>query len=116
MQAPPRQVNLLGCASAVVLVGALFAFAPHARADAPPCRYSFGMGTVYDIDTARTWQQSIDGVTHTWADASAYCAALSVDGGGWRLPTIHELHTLVDESLANPAIDTTAFPNTPDGG
>ena len=32
---------------------------------------------------------------------------------GWRLPTVGELHTLVDETQSNPAIDPGAFPDTP---
>ena len=32
---------------------------------------------------------------------------------GWRLPTVRELHTLVDEARSHPAIDTEAFPDTP---
>jgi Protein of unknown function (DUF1566) len=41
-----------------------------------------------------------------------HCAELSPPGAGWRLPTIGELQTLVDETT-NPALDTAAFPGTP---
>jgi hypothetical protein len=34
-------------------------------------------------------------------------------GGGYRLPTVKELLTIVDFSKSNPAIDSNAFPNTP---
>lgn len=30
-----------------------------------------------------------------WGEAIQYCESLSVDGGGWHLPTIGELRTLV---------------------
>ena len=46
-----------------------------------------------------------------WADAQTYCNNLQLGGynGGWRLPTIQELFSLVDEGLA-PSIDSTVFP------
>ena len=45
-------------------------------------------------------------------DAKTYCSALPLDKGGWRLPTLKELLTLVDRSVKLPAIDLIAFPNT----
>jgi len=50
----------------------------------------------------------------TWAAAKSYCAGLgaTLAGTGWRLPTIKELQTLVDVSVATgPSIDPTFFPN-----
>ncbi len=38
-----------------------------------------------------------------WIHAGAYCKNLSLDGGGWRLPEINELNTIVDKSH-HPAI------------
>jgi hypothetical protein len=32
-----------------------------------------------------------------WHDAKAYCDALEIGGGGWRLPTMDELDQLIDE-------------------
>jgi hypothetical protein len=46
------------------------------------------------------------------AEASIYCAGLSLAGTNWRLPSKAELETLVDDTRFNPAIDVTAFPNT----
>jgi hypothetical protein len=58
-----------------------------------------------------------DGVgDYTRNDASSYCAQLALDGGGWRLPKVKELATLVDVTAAAPAIDTFAFPGTPGQG
>jgi hypothetical protein len=85
---------------------------PPARVLVPPARYTVAAGTVLDVQTNLTWQQTPGPVTTGWAAAKSYCAALSLDGpGAWRLPTAKELVTLVDAVLpAPPAIDPTAFP------
>jgi hypothetical protein len=80
-------------------------------ATAPPGRYAIANGTVYDTQTKLTWQQVISTSPYTWTDATTYCSALSLNGAGWRVPSIGELQTLVDEST-NPSIDGTAFPMT----
>jgi hypothetical protein len=80
-------------------------------------RYAIaGEGTVTDGTTRLTWQQRLDDTRRTFAEAQAGCAALALAGGGWRLPTMKELQTLVDESRSDPAIDPAAFPDTPDEG
>ena len=43
----------------------------------------------------------------TWEDAIGYCEALGLAGGGWRLPNIRELRSIVDRATANPSIDST---------
>jgi len=43
--------------------------------------------------------------------AATYCAELTLDGGGWRLPTIGELMSIVDRTRKYPAIDTSVFRN-----
>lgn len=85
-----------------------------ASADAPQGRYTIvGDGTVGDTKTGLTWQRTIDTGSYTWANGKNYCAGLSVNGGGWRLPSVGELQTIVDDSvLSSSAIDTVAFPNT----
>jgi hypothetical protein len=47
-----------------------------------------------------------------WADAKTYCAGLTTGGHAWRLPSIRELATLVDEAQVAPAINRTMFPST----
>jgi Protein of unknown function (DUF1566) len=81
-------------------------------ASAPPERYvtDSARGTVYDSKTKLTWQQIIPAAIYTWAEAQTHCADV---GAGWRLPTIKELLTIVDESQMAPSIDQTAFPSTP---
>ena len=49
--------------------------------------------------------------------AFTFCDDLVLDGhGNWRLPTFHELLTIVDASVDHPAIDSTYFESPPDAG
>jgi hypothetical protein len=100
-------------ALALAVVGVAAGLTLLARADAPAGRYTIANGTVYDTKTKLTWQQAVPGTTYTWANAKTYCAGLSLAGTEWRLPTVKELQTIVDELQTNPAIDATAFPSTP---
>lgn len=86
---------------------------------AAPSRFvvAAAAGTVFDTATKRTWQRTIDTSGgddgqggHTWLHAKTWCDKLSLDGGGWRLPDIRELRSLVDTSLLPPALDPKAFP------
>lgn len=100
---------LLGAAAAIVL-------AADARAEAPPGRYSITPngsipgGTVLDTMTKLTWQRTVPTETYDFVGATYYCAGL---GSRWRLPSAKELATLLDLGRTKPAIDGTAFPNTP---
>ena len=87
-------------------------WAPQSSATAPSGRYTIASGTVYDTQTKLTWQQMISTSSYTWADAKAYCSALSLNGTGWRLPSINELQTIVYDST-NPAVDGAVFSMTP---
>lgn len=61
--------------------------------------------TVTDHATGLVWQRREAAGALPWADALAYCDALSLDGrGDWRLPDAKELHSIVDYSRV-PAID-----------
>jgi hypothetical protein len=106
-QRPP-----FAAALAVLLVLlAPFVPAPHARADVPPCRYKVGGDTVLDNLTGLTWQRRDNGDRVFWNDAVAACYRLDLDGGGWRLPSIRELQTLIDIREVV-AIDETVFSST----
>jgi hypothetical protein len=63
---------------------------------------------VLDNATGLVWEQSrAEGVD--WEDALSYCTSLQLDGSeDWRLPTVHELHSLVEHEYFNPA---TSFPD-----
>lgn len=67
--------------------------------------------SVLDTGTVLEWQRAATAQLQAFAEAREYCAALELLGGGFRLPTLKELHTLVDETRADPAIDRDAFPD-----
>jgi hypothetical protein len=72
-------------------------------------------GTVTDNVTGLMWQQEVDYIARTWKSAIAYCENLVVPPStysDWRLPNSKELRSIIDNSQWNPAIDSTAFPNT----
>ena len=75
--------------------------------------YQAGDGTVYDTRTKLTWQLDVSMTPVDWATAKDYCGGLDLGGMGWRLPSVSELQTLIDETTTDPAIDLTAFPGTP---
>ena len=64
--------------------------------------------TVTDNRTGLTWQRDF-GLQMTAPAAQTFCSQL----GGFRVPTLKELLTLVDPTRINPAIDPTIFPGTP---
>jgi RNA polymerase sigma factor (sigma-70 family) len=74
---------------------------------------NLGNGTVRDNVTCLTWQRTPAPATYTFTQAKAYCAGLTLAGGGWQLPTRIQLMSIVDPAHSGPAIDSTAFPGTP---
>ena len=59
-----------------------------------------------ECSTGVLWQM-------TWPEALGYCTGLSWGGEeDWRLPTIVELNTIIDNSLAENSFDENAFPET----
>ena len=87
------------------------------RASTPAARYvsSSDRSTVTDTQTNLTWQTLVPSTKATWPQAYQYCSTLSLGGmsTGWRLPTVGELQTLIEDNRWQPAIDVTHFPNTP---
>jgi hypothetical protein len=84
----------------------------------PAARYDIQPETVRDLGTGLVWQRSVPDGTVTLDEARSTCDQLDLSGQpGWRLPSMTELLTLIDETAGEaPAIDTTAFPNTPSEG
>lgn len=94
--------------------------AANAFAVEPPNHYTIigapPTGEVTDNYTGLTWQQGFSPATMNWADGPAYCAALSLNGhAGFRMPTLNELASTVNEALVGGAINRTAFPGNPNG-
>ena len=76
-----------------------------------PARYSVQAGgLVLDEATGLTWQRTLDPGSYAWGDAKTYCASL---GAGWRVPSLTEAQTIIDEGKEAPAFDADVFPNTP---
>ena len=69
-------------------------------------------GEAQDTHTGLIWQQAGSSGIITATAAGRYCADLALGGHSWRLPSIKELATTVDESRVAPAINVTVFPNT----
>ena len=68
--------------------------------------------TVEDRRTGLVWQRLPDSGARTWEQAIEYCAQLALEGGGWRLPFLKELLTIVDASRHLPAVVPSAFTHT----
>lgn len=66
-------------------------------------------GTVSDLTTGLTWQQSDDDIARTWEEALGYCENLELPASpsldDWRLPTVKELQSLTARDRTDPAID-----------
>jgi hypothetical protein len=57
--------------------------------------------TVVDQGTGLTWQSGTAPALLNWVDALAYCEALVLEGeDDWRLPSIKEWFSIVDDTLA----------------
>jgi hypothetical protein len=79
--------------------------------------------TITDVNTGLVWQREVALKANNQAEAVSYCQNVyKQDGQQWRLPTMKELLTIVDETphfefegIVNKAkmIDVNAFPRTP---
>ena len=64
-----------------------------------------GETAVLDKETGLVWEKSPDTTLRIWSDAVYYAYNKNVGGrGGWRLPTVEELRSLVDPTQSNPAL------------
>jgi hypothetical protein len=82
---------------------------------------------VKDLLTGLVWRRCAEGMV--WSSETQTCVGSPIQlqwrdaldhvrdnrSGGWRLPNVKELFSIVDFETQNPAIDRIAFPNTPNG-
>ena len=69
--------------------------------------------TVRDTGTGLVWQRGLSPTGLDFATATQHCADLVLgDSADWRLPTLTELETLVDDSRVSPAIHVATFPDS----
>jgi Protein of unknown function (DUF1566) len=88
---------------------------------AMPKLYTQGAsGEIQDDETGLVWTQASSTATMSQSAAIAYCSGLGLNGRTWRLPSVKELSTTVDDvppiTHVSPAIDTSVFPDTPNSG
>ncbi len=77
-----------------------------------PPSYTDNGDTVTDEVTGLIWQQNETITTTTVATATTYCDDLSLGNySDWRLPSSHELYSLVNLSTSHPPLSSTYFTN-----
>jgi Protein of unknown function (DUF1566) len=80
---------------------------------APPASARLSRLAALDAERAKreiAKQSSVPTWAFQYAGGQSYCAALDLAGKGYRLPTMNELLTIIDDSKQNPALDDTTFP------
>ena len=83
-------------------------------AEAPNTFTDNGDDTVSDSKTGLMWQLTVSASTYTWANANAYCDALTLEAKkDWRLPTQFELESLVDFAKTSAPTIPAVFSGTP---
>jgi hypothetical protein len=64
-----------------------------------------GGAAIRDNETGLVWEQAPATTTHTWSQARFQCAYRATGGRrGWRLPSVHELATLLDPARSGPSL------------
>lgn len=119
-----RLVRMVGLVGQVSLVG-LAVSGPAQSAEAVAGRFVANGAEVTDTLTGLVWRRCSEGqswtgsncagsaASFTWSEALDRARAEASGGVPWRLPNAKELSSLVDDSRADPAIDTSLFPGTP---
>jgi len=70
----------------------------------------FGGAAVRDNNTGLVWEQAPDATTRTWVQSIIYCVNKNVGGTrGWRLPSVAELASLINPTLAQPFVPASVF-------
>ena len=75
-----------------------------------------GDGTITDLATGLMWQKADDGIARNWEDALSYAENLELAVyDDWYLPDVKELHSIVDYTRNEPAVNPVFF-TTDKGG
>lgn len=89
---PGRMLAACAAAAFITAIG---------RAEAPVGQYmtlnAGGVAAVYDVRSTLLWQQTATATMYTWLGAQSYCGEL---GEGWRLPSLEELESIIDEQTS----------------
>jgi hypothetical protein len=84
-----------------------------AQAPVPDGRFVVREGVVADSSTGLEWERVVNERRYSQATATTYCSGLALDGGGFRLPSVAELLSIVDASRVDPALPQPAFAGSP---
>lgn len=84
----------------------------HATRGAPRARFSKTGDRTYDVVTNLTWAAGSDAAGPAVTYDAAVDACAKMPGGAWRLPTLKELMSIVDERAPEPHVDLTFFAGT----
>lgn len=95
----------------VLGVAGIGAASSQVSAKAPKGRYTIANGEATDNKTGLVWRQALNPGAFAFADINPICTSLQ--NGPWRVPTVKELATIVDESTTFPCVDEEVFPDTP---
>ena len=125
MQHTRRSGIILGCLALAVLVGAALTAPPAQAASGVGPYYAepawdqkipadprfliltnWGSQAVLDQETGLVWERTPRSTLYRWAEARSACANQRTIGTrkGWRLPSVHELQSLMVHSAAAPAL------------
>lgn len=127
LESPMRRHNPVTLAGLCLLLVAGAATAQDCNPGRGATRFTLDAdGTATDPATGLTWRrcsedQTWDGTTcageaalHDWRQAMALGGG-QAGAGGWRLPTLDELASVVEKTCTRPAIDPEVFPATAPG-
>ena len=113
-----------------ILAGAQTCQTNRILATTPTNRFTINNdGTVSDTKTGLTWKKCSEGqsgvdcrtgtaTTYTWQGALQQAQSVNNNGGfagykNWRLPSIKELNSIVEEQCSEPSINLAVFPESP---
>lgn len=91
----------------------------------PTSRFTLKNGEAFDQQTKLTWDRCSVGTSWNGSRCVGSVKLMSLDdakklankrGGGWRVPTIEELYSIVESKCTSPAINAEVFPGVKDLG